>query len=119
MVSFLVEPPCTTTTLDDLGIYVTDGAYTIDEKGNFGDYSEFLYYEGSVDLGDEDQNDYFIEGRMNGKFFYCVDNDWLFADFHKLFRAFCVAHSCSLATSQDNSKNIISHIYYLLFIWRF
>lgn len=42
--------------------YVTDGAYTIDEKGNFGDYSEFLYYEGSVDLGDEDQNDYFIEG---------------------------------------------------------
>ncbi|MFQ7079568.1 MAG: hypothetical protein ACLRSW_17485, partial [Christensenellaceae bacterium] len=41
--------------------YVTDGAYTIDEKGNFGDYSEFLYYEGNVDLGDEDQNDYFIE----------------------------------------------------------
>lgn len=42
--------------------YVTDGAYTIDEKGNFGDYSEFLYYEGSVDLGEEGRNDYFVEG---------------------------------------------------------
>lgn len=41
--------------------YVSDGKYTLEENGDF-DYSEFMYYEGAVELGSFANKDYFVEG---------------------------------------------------------
>ncbi len=42
------------------GKYVTDGNYTLNAKGEFADYEEFIYYEGKAEVGTVTMDDYFL-----------------------------------------------------------
>lgn len=56
--------------------YVSDGNYTL-ENGNF-DYSEFMYYEGKVELGSSANKDYFVKDTDSYKA-VSVINELMFA----------------------------------------